>query len=97
MINETDNMTATDNKLLKQCKLKFANWYRLNGGVSNIPIFAEKWNAMPQHRISTLQHLKESPQWILLPHKKGDAIFIASVAAAIIFCLISFFFNSLML
>ncbi|MBQ2913466.1 MAG: hypothetical protein IJE52_07240 [Bacteroidales bacterium] len=52
---------------------------------------------MPQHRISTLQHLKESPQWILLPHKKGDAIFIVSIAAAIIFCLISFFFNSLML
>lgn len=43
MIQETDNMSATDNKLLKQCKLKFANCYELNGGVSNIPIFVDKF------------------------------------------------------
>ena len=43
MIQETDNMSATDNKLLKQCKLKFANCFELNGGVSNIPIFVDKF------------------------------------------------------
>lgn len=43
MIQETDNMSATDNKLLKQCKLKFANCYQLNSGVSNIPVFVDKF------------------------------------------------------
>lgn len=43
MIQETDNMSATDNKLLKQCKLKFANCYELNGSVANIPIFVDKF------------------------------------------------------
>ena len=43
MIQETDNMSATENKLLKQCKLKFANCYELNGSVANIPIFVDKF------------------------------------------------------
>ena len=34
MIKETDNMATTNNRLLKQCKVKFANCYQLNGGVS---------------------------------------------------------------
>lgn len=43
MIRETDNMATTGNRLLKQCKVKFANCYQLNGGVSNIPVFVEKF------------------------------------------------------
>lgn len=43
MIKETENMSATKNKALKQCKLKFSNCYQLNGGVSNIPIFVDKF------------------------------------------------------
>lgn len=43
MIKEADNMSATENKLLKQCKLKFSNCYQLNAGVSNIPIFVDKF------------------------------------------------------
>ncbi len=43
MINETDNMTATENQLLKQCKKKFANCYRMNGGVTKIPVFVVKF------------------------------------------------------
>ncbi len=43
MIQETDNMATTNNKLLKQCKLKFSNCYQLNNGVSNIPVFVEKF------------------------------------------------------
>lgn len=60
MINETDNMTSTDNKMLKQCKLKFMNCYKLNDGVSNIPIFADKFiNRLKFGKISlvALQHL----------------------------------------
>lgn len=43
MIREADNMAATENKLLKQCKLKFANCFELSGGVSNIPVFVDKF------------------------------------------------------
>ena len=43
MIREADNMATTDNRLLKQCKLKFANCYQLNNGVSNIPVFVDKF------------------------------------------------------
>lgn len=43
MIRETDNMATTRNKLLKQCKLKFANCFQLNNGVANISIFVDKF------------------------------------------------------
>lgn len=43
MIKEADNMAATDNKLLKQCKTKFSNCYELNNGISNIPVFVDKF------------------------------------------------------
>ena len=43
MIKETDNMATTNNRLLKQCKVKFANCYQLNGRVANIPVFVDKF------------------------------------------------------
>lgn len=43
MIKEADNMATTNNKLLKQCKVKFSNCYEMNNGISNIPIFVDKF------------------------------------------------------
>lgn len=43
MLRETDNMSATANKRLKQCKLKFMNCYQLNGSVANVPVFVDKF------------------------------------------------------
>lgn len=43
MIRETDNMATTENKLLKQCKLKFTNCYQMNKGMPNIPVFVDKF------------------------------------------------------
>ena len=43
MIVETDNMATTNNRLLKQCKLKFSHCYQLNNGVANVPVFVEKF------------------------------------------------------
>ena len=43
VIKETDNMATTNNRLLKQCKVKFGNCYQLNGGVSNIPVLVDKF------------------------------------------------------
>ena len=67
MIKEADNMAATSSKLLKQCKLKFANCYQLNNGVANVPIFVDKFlNRMTLGWFSfeTLYHL--SNQAVLL-------------------------------
>lgn len=67
MIKETDNMASTENKLLKQCKLKFANCYQLNNGVANIPVFVDKFlNRLALGPISfdTMYHL--SGQTMLL-------------------------------
>lgn len=43
MIKEADNMASTNNKLLRQCKTKFSNCYELNNGISNIPVFVDKF------------------------------------------------------
>ena len=60
MIRETDNMAATGNQQLKQCKLKFSHCFQLNHGVANIPVFVDKFlNRLAIGRISfgALYHL----------------------------------------
>ncbi len=67
MIKEADNMASTENKLLKQCKTKFASCYQLSNGVSNIPVFVDKFlNRMSLGHMSfeTMYHL--SGQLMLL-------------------------------
>ena len=67
MIKEADNMASTKNRLLKQCKTKFASCYEMSNGVANIPIFVDKFlNRMALGRLSfdTLYHL--SGQMMLL-------------------------------
>lgn len=43
MIKEADNMACTNNRLLKQCKQKFTSCFELNNGVSNVPVFVDKF------------------------------------------------------
>ena len=43
MIQATDTLTDVENKLLNQCKERFINCYKLNGGVSNILVFVDKF------------------------------------------------------
>lgn len=67
MIKEADNMASTENRLLKQCKTKFASCYQMSNGVSNIPIFVDKFlNRMSLGHMSfeTMYHL--SGQLMLL-------------------------------
>ena len=67
MIKEADNMASTKNRLLKQCKTKFASCYEMSNGVANIPIFVDKFlNRMALGKLSfdTLYHL--SGQMMLL-------------------------------
>lgn len=43
MIKETYNMSSTENKMLKVCKLKFTNRYELHEKVANVPVFVDKF------------------------------------------------------
>lgn len=77
MIREADNMAATDNRLLKQCKLKFANCYQLGGGVANIPVFVDKF----------LNRLAIGPvSFETLYHFSGQAMLLSVVCAGFGIC-----------
>lgn len=77
MIKETDNMSATNNKALKQCKLKFANCYQLNNRVSNIPIFVDKF----------INRLKLGPfSYLTLYHLSGQMMLLAVGVAGVGIC-----------
>ena len=43
MIRESGNMPAEKNKFLKQCKMKFINYYKLNGRMVNTSVFVDKF------------------------------------------------------
>ncbi len=43
MIQQADTLSGVDNKLLNQCKERFINCYKLNGGVANISVFVDKY------------------------------------------------------
>ena len=67
LIRQAENMSATKNKSLQQLKLKFSSCCKLYEGVSNVPVFVDKYI----HRIkigwfplSVLRHL--SGQFVLL-------------------------------
>ena len=67
LIRETENMSSTSNKSLQQLKLKFSSCSKLHEGISNIPVFVDKYmNKIKVNGISlaTLKHL--SGQLVLL-------------------------------
>jgi hypothetical protein len=77
MIKEADNMATTENKLLKQCKLKFANCYQLNNGVANIPVFVDKF----------LNRLAIGPiSFESMYHMSGQMMMLSIVAAGVGIC-----------
>lgn len=77
MIKEADNMAATENKLLKQCKLKFTNCYQLNKGVANIPVFVDKF----------LNRLTLGPiSFFTLYHLSGQTMLLSVVSAGVGVC-----------
>ena len=43
LINDSDNMATMENNLLKQCKLKFINCYKLNGRMLNTSVYVDKF------------------------------------------------------
>lgn len=43
MVYEAENMASTENKQLKQFKLKFMNCYKMNEGMENVIVFVERF------------------------------------------------------
>lgn len=81
MIRATDNMTATDHKLLKQCKMKFVNCYKCNGGVLNIPIFVDKFLSKIRIGCFTLSGLSHLGGQLILLSVLVDGIGICKMIA----------------
>ena len=77
MIKEADNMASTDNKLLKQCKTKFSNCYELNNGISNVPVFVDKF----------LNRLSLGPfSFEMLYHLSGQLMLLSVVFSGVGIC-----------
>lgn len=77
MIKEADNMATTENRLLKQCKLKFANCYQLNNGVANIPVFVDKF----------LNKLKLGPfSFAAIYHISGQSMLLSVICCGVGIC-----------
>lgn len=70
-------MATTRNKLLRQCKLKFANCFELNNGVANIPIFVDKF----------LNRMALGPfSFEMLYHLSGQTMLLSVVSAGVGIC-----------
>jgi hypothetical protein len=74
LINESENLSSTENKHLKLCKLKFQNCYQLNGNVPNIAVFVDKFiNRLILFRMTLGGIRRLSSQLVML------AVFVAGV------------------
>ena len=78
MIKESDNMPTTENKLLKQCKLKFTNCFKLNGKLLNTSVFVDKF-------ISRIQFMRIS--LTKLTHLSGQLMMLSVVVTGVAICL----------
>lgn len=78
MIEESDNMSTTENRLLKQCKLKFINCYKLNGRMMNTAVFVDKF--ISRIRIIGLSLMR-------LSHLAGQLMMMSVFATGISVCI----------
>jgi hypothetical protein len=78
LIRESENMSTTQNRLLKQCKVKFRNCYKLNDGVPNIPVFVDKFMGKIRVGRFSLDGLS---------HLSGQLMLLSILAAGIGACL----------
>lgn len=67
LIREAEDMSFSENGLLRTCKTKFSASYQMNKGITNVPVFVDKFiNRMHigRFKVSTLVHF--SGQVVLL-------------------------------
>lgn len=79
MISETDNMSATENKFLKQCKQKYASYYKLNGKMVNTDVFVDKF--LQKICIARIPLAR-------IPHIAGQLMMLSILVAGIAVCLL---------
>ena len=79
MIKQSENMSETENKLLKLCKQKYAGYYKLNGRILNTSVFVDKF-------------LQKTRLWGIslyrFPHISGQFMMLSVLMAGIASCLI---------
>lgn len=98
MIKESENMPTTENRLLKQCKLKFINCYKLNGRMLNTSVFVDKFilkircMGISLHRLSHV-----SGQFMMLSVLvTGIAICLSLASGDTLFQIIPYYLSSIL-
>ena len=98
MISESDNMSATENRFLKQCKQKYANYYKLNGKMVNTGVFVDKFLQkirIAGIRLNRLNYI--SGQMMMLSVLiTGIAICLALAAGSTLFQIIPYYLISIL-
>ncbi len=77
LIRETENMSATKNKSLQQLKLRFSGCSRINDGISNVPVFVDRFLNQLHAGIFSLSFLR---------HLSGQLMLLAVLVAGIGAC-----------
>ncbi len=97
LINETENLSTTDNKQLKLCKLKFQNCYHLNGNVPNIAVFVDKFISRLKFVHVSLSGLKLiSLQLVMLSvFMSGVGVCIGIINGDVLFRILPFYLMAL--
>lgn len=98
MIKESDNMSATGNQLLKQCKLKYVNYYKLNGKIINTAVFVDKFICKIRYAGLSLKQLSHlSGQLMMLSIlMAGVGVYLSLAAGDTLFQIIPYYFVSIL-
>lgn len=78
LIREANNMSATENKLLRQCKLKYSNCYKLNGRMVNTAVFVDRFIQKMRCGHLTLNRMS---------HLSGQLMMLSVLVTGITICL----------
>lgn len=98
MIREAENMSTTENKLLKQCKLKYTNCYKLNGRLINTSVFVDKFMQRIRYaRFSLVRLTHISGQLMMLSVVvTGVAVCFSLAAGDTLFQIIPYYLSSIL-
>lgn len=98
MIKDSDNMSGTENKLLKQCTKKYAGYFKLNGKMVNTAVFVDKFLQKVCFlgiRISKISHI--SGQLMMLSIlMSGVAICLSLASGDTLFQIIPYYLMSIL-
>lgn len=98
MIKDSDNMSGTENKLLKQCMKKYAGYFKLNGKMVNTAVFVDKFLQKVCFlgiRISKISHI--SGQLMMLSIlMSGLAICLSLASGDTLFQIIPYYLMSIL-